>query len=204
MRRRTRPAVVGLIAATLVLSSSIGTGGLFAHCDALDGPVIEAARRALETNDVTPALIWVSGDHEQEIRDVFAATLEVRRTGERARELADRYFFETLVRVHRAGEGAPYTGLKPAGSVEPAIAAADKALAAGSVDELAEKIARAVREGIRERFSDAARKHGRADDSVEAGREFVEAYVRYVHFVENVHNIVAADAAHAHGEPHRH
>jgi hypothetical protein len=204
MRRRTRPAVIEMIAATLVLSSWIGSGGLFAHCDALDGPVIEAARRAIETNDATPALIWVSGEHEQEIRDAFASTLAVRGAGGEARKLADRYFFETLVRVHRAGEGAPYTGLKPAGSVDPAVAAADRALEAGSVDDLAEKIARAVRDGIRERFSEAVRKKGRSEDDVKAGREFVEAYVRYVHFVENVHNLVVSGAEHSHGGAHQH
>jgi hypothetical protein len=32
-----------------------------------------------------------------------------------AKALADRYFFETLVRLYRAGEGAAYKGLKPAG-----------------------------------------------------------------------------------------
>ncbi len=92
-----------------------------------------------------------------------------------ARELADKFFFETLVRVHRAGEGAPYTGLKPAGTVEAAIAAADKALQAGSVDELAEKIGNAVGNEIKKRFIEAIEKKNHAEDSVEAGREFIEA-----------------------------
>ncbi len=198
MRVSTGSAVVGVIAAGFVLSASIGSGGLFAHCDALDGPVIEAARRAIDSRDVTPTLKWVSGDHEQEIRDAFGKTMAVREIGREARELADRFFFETLVRVHRMGEGAPYSGLKPAGSVEPAIAAADRALTVESVDELADHISQAVGEAIRERFSEAVRKHRRAEDSVEAGREFVEAYVRYVHFIESVHGLVASGTAHRH------
>ena len=170
-----------------------------AHCDALDGPVIKEAQFALEKGDVTRLLKWVTEEYENHIRNAFAQTLAVRTKGKDARELADRFFFETLVRVHRAGEGAPYTGLKPAGTIAPAVAAADKALLAGSVDELSAKIGNAVRDGIRKRFAEVAEKKKHANDSVEAGREFVEAYVEYVHFVEGIHNMVARGPEHDHG-----
>src|SRR5512145_2539739 len=88
---------------------------LRAHCDGLDGPVVQAATRALATGNVNLALIWVHPKDEPEIRTAFAETAAVRRHGPRARRLADRAFFETLVRVHRAGEGAQYEGLRPAG-----------------------------------------------------------------------------------------
>jgi hypothetical protein len=175
---------------------------VLAHCDTLDGPVIEAARLALEKGDVTPVLKWVPKEHEQEIRDAFSQSLAVRVKGKAARELADRFFFETLVRVHRAGEGAPYTGLKSAGTVEPAIAAADKALQTASVDDLADKISNAVREGIDKRFKEALEKKKHEDDSVEAGRDFVAAYVEYVHFIEGIHNLVAKGAGHHHKAKH--
>jgi len=121
---------------------------VFAHCNTLDGPVVEAARSALERADVTPFPRGVAKEHEQEIRDAFSQTLAVRVKGKASRELADRFFFETLVRVHRPGEGAPYMGLKSAGSVEPAIAAADNSLQTTSVDALADEISNAVRDGI--------------------------------------------------------
>ena len=175
---------------------------VFAHCDTLDGPVVEAARLALEKGDVTPVLKWVSKEHEQEIRDAFSQALAVRVKGKEARELADRFFFETLVRVHRAGEGAPYTGLKSGGTVDPAIAAADKALQTESVDDLADKISSAVRAGIKRRFNAALEKKKHEDDSVEAGRDFVAAYVEYVHFIEGIHNLVAKGAEHHHGARH--
>lgn len=177
---------------------------VFAHCDTLDGPVVEAARLALEKADVTPVLKWVPKEHEQEIRDAFSQTLAVRAKGKQPRELADRFFFETLVRVHRAGEGAPYTGLKSAGTVEPAIVAADKALQTASVDTLADKISNAVREGIKKRFDAALEKKKHADDSVETGRDFIEAYVQYVHFIEGIHNLVAKGAEHHHSAKHGH
>src|SRR5512133_3529126 len=125
----------------------------YAHCDTLDGPVVAAAKLAFQKGDVTPVLRWVSKDGEKEIREAFASTLKVRSQGEDVQRFADRYFFETLVRVHRAGEGVPYSGLKPAGTIEPVILAADKSLQQGSVGDLAGEVAKAVQEGIRKRFA---------------------------------------------------
>ena len=115
-------------------------------------------------------------------------------------KIADNYFFETLVRIHRASEGEGFTGLKPAGSVEPAIAATDRALAEGNVDQLADIIAAAVREGIKTRFSEAHKKKLVAENSVDQGREYVEAYVALTHFIEAIHHTVSHGASHKHQE----
>ena len=100
-----------------------------AHCDSLDGPVIQAARRALDARDPALALPWVQAEDEPEIRAAFTRTQAVRGLSTEARTLADLYFFETLVRLHRAGEGEPFSGLKPAGLHRgPGILAADKSV----------------------------------------------------------------------------
>ena len=180
---------VGLLALTPLSS--------FAHCDTMDGPVVVDARAALAGADITPVLKWVLPEGEAEIRSAFQQTLSVRKLGGEARELADRWFFETLVRVHRAGEGAPYNGLKPAGSVaDPSIILADKALEEGSVESLTEKISQAAAQGIRENFEPAyaAKKH--SGHNVEAGRKYVAAYVQYIHYVEKLHAVIKSDAAH--------
>ncbi|WP_305044576.1 DUF6448 family protein [Geoalkalibacter sp.] len=168
----------------------------FAHCDALDGPVINEARQALDKGEITPVLKWVSAESEDEVRAAFAHTLKVRALGDEARELADLYFFETLVRVHRAGEGAPYTGIKPAGTIDAPIMKADQALENGSVDALADAISAHVGKAMRERFTHALELREKADESVDAGREYVEAYVQYVHFVEGIVGVVHGDHAH--------
>ncbi len=167
--------IMALIALGVTVALVTMDKAVFAHCDTLDGPVVKEAQLALEKGDVTGLLKWVRKEREQEIRDAFARSLAVRVKGKEARELADKFFFETLVRVHRSGEGAPFTGLKPAGSVEAAVAAADKALQAGSVDELAAKIGNAVGNEIKKRFIEVIEKKKHGEDSVEAGREFVEA-----------------------------
>ncbi len=162
-----------------------------AHCDSLEGPVVQDARLALEKGDPTPVLKWVRKEHEGEIRDAFKQTMAVRTRGDDARALADRYFFETLVRIHRAGEGEAFAGLKPASDVDPGIAAADKALESESPVELARHLSAAVSEGIQKRFALALERKKHAQESVEAGREYVEAYVDYIHFVESVNRLAA-------------
>lgn len=176
-----------------------------AHCDTLDGPVVTDARAALEKGDVTGVLKWVQPEYEDEVRAAFQKTITVRAQSAAACELADMYFFETLVRLHRAGEGAPYTGLKPAGTeLDPSVAASDRALESGAVDELVKLVTDRVAAGIRERFAhaSAARKHAAQD--VAAGRRFVAAYVEFVHYVEGLYNAAGAEhLAHEHaGDEH--
>ncbi|OPY73510.1 MAG: hypothetical protein A4E63_00971 [Syntrophorhabdus sp. PtaU1.Bin050] len=170
----------------------------YAHCDTLEGPVVTAAKVALEKKDVTPVLKWLKKDDEAEVRELFRKTLIVRGKGPESKELADRYFFETLVRLHRAGEGAPFTGLQ-SGPPEPIIAEADKALEKGSIDGLVKEITDAVTTGIRKRFTETFERKKHADESVDTGREFVEAYVGFTHYVERLHEDALSSAAH-HGE----
>ncbi len=167
-----------------------------AHCDTLDGPVVADARIALKQGEILPVLKWVSTENEEEIRKAFEHTVAVRGLNPEAQELADRYFFETLVRVHRAGEGAPYAGLKAAGNVEPIVAKADRALEQGSADKLVSAILLHTKNGIHERFTRALEAKEHAQESVVAGREFVEAYVSYVHYLEEVANIIHGAAHH--------
>jgi hypothetical protein len=189
--------VIRLFVAMLLFAASMFLPDKsFAHCDTLDGPVVATARVALEKGNVTPLLKWVRPDDEKEIKAAFDKTLAVRKQGDRAKELADMYFFETLVRIHRAGEGAPYTGLKPGEAIDPAVALADKALESGNADKLVNVLTGALADGIRERFHTALENQKHADENVTAGREFVESYVIFTHYVEGLHGLIKGGAAH--------
>jgi hypothetical protein len=93
--------------------------------------------------------------------------------------------------VHRAGEGVAFTGLKPAGTIDPGFVAADKALSEGSVTELYADIAKSVQEELRKRFADVVEKKRHAYESVEAGRAYVAAYVGYAHYVEAIYTLTS-------------
>lgn len=172
----------------VLVAAPFTTATAWAHCDGLDGPVVAAARDALATGDVAQTLIWVPAGKEAEIRTAFDEVMAVRNLSPEAQSLADRYFFETLVRVHRAGEGAPYTGLKPAGrNLGPAIPAADHAIETGSDEALVQLLTEMTRDGLRVRFKTVTDRKAFRPGDVVAGREFTQAYVTFIHYVERLY-----------------
>lgn len=171
-----------------------------AHCDTLDGPVIQDAKKAFEAKDITPILKWVKPKDENTVRAAFKKVLNGKAKNT---EAAEHNFFATLVKIHRAGEGAPFTGLKAAGAVEPAVAEADKALASGSTEALAKLITDDVTAGIKKRYEQAAAAYKHKDESVAQGREFVEAYVAYTHYVERLHQDATGKGAHGEHDKHK-
>jgi hypothetical protein len=182
-----------VLSAGLFVILAFGPAPVFAHCDGMDGPVVTAARKALEAGNVNLVLIWVRKPDEADIKKAFERTVAVRKLNPQAKELADTYFFETLVRVHRAGEGAPYTGLKPAGrDLGPAIPAADNALQDGSVEPLVKLLTEAVRHGVHEHFAAANAKKAFDKNDVEAGRKYVQVYVPFLHYVERIYGATKA------------
>ena len=209
MRRSHLLALSGIALAALAdpsfANEGIATGLLvfaLGHCDGMDGPVVTLARKALEAGNVNLVLPWVRKEDEPEIRHAFEHALAVRQLGPKARALADHHFFETLVRVHRAGEGAGYTGLKPAGrDLGPAIPAADRALTEDSVEAVITLLSEAVRQGTRKHFQAAVARKNFDPDDVAAGRAYVEAYVPYIHYVERLWQ-AATGAAHGHHAAH--
>jgi hypothetical protein len=170
---------------------------LFAHCDSVKGPVVADAQKALASRDVTPLLKWVPVSAEAEVREAFLRTLAVRGESDAARELADRWFFETVVRIHRASEGEPFTGLKASElPVEEGIEMADVAVESGSLEKVEAALLAEVSAGLRRRFAEVkeARKH--SAHNVAAGRHFVESYVSFIHYVERLHQSATASSAH--------
>jgi hypothetical protein len=125
---------------------------------------------------VRPVLPFIHKEGEQEVIKAFEKVMASRTDGAAIREVADLYFFETVVRVHRAGEGAPYTGLKPAGlDVGPVIPAAERAIETGSPDELIDLLTETVRSEVRRKFERVMQLKGQAEGEVDEAREYVDA-----------------------------
>ena len=190
-----------VLAVALMLPASAA----FAHCDWINGPVVADARAALAKGDITPVLRWIPASSEAAVRNAFKRTLAARSANDQAREVADQWFFETVVRVHRASEDEPFTGLKGADyQPDAGIEIADHALEANSLADVEATLTTAIRSELRKRFSEVivAKKH--ADESVEAGRYFVHAYAEFVHYVDGVHRSVHVQAEHGSSEADHH
>ena len=170
------------------------------HCDSLDGPVVTAAARALQAGNVELVLPYVHPDGEAEVREAFARVLPLRAGGDGAGELADRWFYETVVRVHRAGEGAPYTGLKPAGlDPGPVLPLAEQAVATGDVQPVYALLAGELRRQLEGRLGRVRELAAAKDRSVADARAWGEAMLGFEVYA---HHTYTALGNGPHGEHH--
>lgn len=189
----------GIASVILVLMFTIFSASqAFAHCDSYDGPVIKDALKAFKQNNVSLVLKWVNDEHEQEIKSLFDKTLKIKKTADKeTSQLVETHFLETLVRLHREGEGEPYTGLKPAGSVTPVIQMADASIENKSADVLVTKLKAHIEKDIREKYQLVQELSKTKDESVEKGRAYVAAYVNYTHTLEGLEAALKGHEGHS-------
>lgn len=174
-----------------------------AHCDTMDGPLVKDAMKAMDQNNVNYALKWVPAANEAEIREAFKLAMKVRGLNPDAKELAEKYFFDTLVRIHRVSEGMAFTGVKPSGTpIDEKIIAADKSLEIGNLSPLKGKIPEKDMPELTERFEKAMSLKNFKVNDVAAGREYIEAYVQFFKFAEgeehDAHTPVLNASTHVH------
>lgn len=156
-----------------------------AHCDTAEGPAVKDGRKALETGNINYALKWIPADGEAEMRDVFEKALKVRTLGPEAAELADRLFLETMVRIHRMGEGVGFTGIQAVGTqIDPVVKAADEAVALDSDTDLLPMVPEERRAELDKRFQAALAIKDFDVDDVAAARRYIAAYVNFFKYAE--------------------
>lgn len=183
-----------LIASLLMIFSSVPVS---AHCDSYDGPTIKDAVKALETNNVKLVLKWIKPEQEKEIIPLFNKTYALKSGDKEVYNIVERHFFETLVRLHRETEGAPYTRLKPAGTTKPIILMSDQAIENRNIDDLLGKLNNHIGKVLKEKYERVAELDKLKNNSPEQGRDFVEAYVDYTHTIEAIHDIIEPGSGHA-------
>jgi hypothetical protein len=95
------------------------------------------------------------------------------------------YFFETLVRLHRNGEGVAYNGLKPTGTpIDEKIKAADESIETGNLAPLQKMLPEEKIHQLETPFKTVLSLKNFDVNDVKAGRAYVEAYVRFFHMAE--------------------
>jgi hypothetical protein len=193
-----------LIAAIVATGLLFGVHSAQAHCDSVDGPVAKAVQKALENGNVNPVLAYAPAAAEGEIRAAFEKSRKVRGLGADARVLADQAFMETVIRLHRAGEGAAYTGLKPAGAeYGPIIPAAEHAVEAGDMTKLKAVLVEEIEHALRERLAHVrelqkAPLEPKTAAEVPHARERISAELGFVTFAESLRQAVLGRGAEHH------
>lgn len=167
------------------------------HCDTMDGPVVRAAMRALELGNVNVALPWVYAGGEDEVRHAFERSMRARASGGEAAKVADQWFFETIVRVHRRGEGAAFEGVKPAGLDQgPVLAPAEQAIETGDPSQVEHVLLDTLRHGVRRRLEAARATRAYDVNDVPAARRHVNAVLDLELYAHHAYEALAAGHAH--------
>jgi hypothetical protein len=161
------------------------------HCETMDGPVVSAAEVALEMENVNYILPFIASEDEDELKDAFDRTLDVRELSGDAAELADYWFFETAVRLHLVWRGISYTGIKPAGfNRRPAFNLAEDAIKKEHPDDLIEFMVSFIQEDIEVRFDDVLFKKNYEINDVESGRDYVSSMVDFVQYLDKLYDFM--------------
>jgi hypothetical protein len=196
-QKRVSTLRLGLISLFTFLMLIFSTNVSFAHCDQMNGPLVADAKKAIEQNNVNIVLKWVQAAHETEIKEAFNQMMKVRELSPEAKALSEKYFFETIVRIHRAGEGVAFTGVKPEGTpIDERVMAADKSIELGNLSPLEGLVAKKDLPELTERFNKVMSLKNFDVNNVEAGREYIEAYVQFFKFAEGE---TEGHAAHGNG-----
>ena len=171
-----------------------------AHCDTMDGPAVKDGRKALETGNINYAYKWIFQGYEEELKEIYDLSLKARKLGSEAKEVADRWFLENFVRIHRAGEGASYDGLKPSGTVlEPVVVAADESIDLGNMSPLKDLVTEEEYHALEEKFEKAMALKEFDINDVKAARKYVEAYVTFFKMAEGEEHDHGHHGHHGHG-----
>ena len=167
------------------------------HCDTMDGPVVTAARKSLEEENVNIILPWAPESVENEIKKAFEKTVTVRKLGKEAKDLADLWFFETVVRLHREGEGVHYTGLKPAGLDEgPVIPLVEKAIDEKDISDIIDFLVGEINDELEERLESVISLKDYDKNDVKVAREYIEAMLELTLYSHHLYEYIKSDIRH--------
>ncbi len=157
------------------------------HCDRMDGLVVKSAEEALEMENINYVLPFIKEKYEDEMRDAFERTIQVRELSGDAAELADYWFFETSVRLHLKGRGIPYTGLKPSQiSGEPVISMAEMAVKTENMNDLMNFILNSVKEDVWARFDDVIIKKDYDVNDLDDARDYADSLLNFYAYLQTL------------------
>ena len=197
-RKGNLQTIIPIVLVSLLLVFSVFPAS--AHCDRENGPVAVAAKEALKTGNLSKVAIWIGEEQEEELRNKFRQSLSVYRKGGKSKELATEYFMSNTVRLHREAEGMPFTGLKPASPNALDIGIAEKALETGDIDPLQTLLKEELEKETSKWFQKALEAKKNKDKSVEAGRQWVDSYVKYIIYSHKLYQKIKAGPPHGVGE----
>jgi hypothetical protein len=140
------------------------------------GPMMKAARMALESGNARHILIWVPEGSENTLKNLLEKACCERYS---QKSKAADWYFETVQRLHRSGMQSNYSGIEDVifGEI-PVIRKADEAIETGNFEQLSGLVPVMDISELRQRFDTIREMRNYPDLS--AGRTFVSAYLEFM------------------------
>lgn len=185
---------ITIIVSSIFISLFCYVNYVYAHCDTMDGPVVADSKKAFDSKNINYALKWVKAGDEAEVRQAFDLAMKVRPLNNDAKLVAEQYFYNILIRVHRAAEGESFTGVKPSGTpIDENVREADKAIESGNLSKLETMVPKNRLPELKERYNKVMTMKNFDVNDLNAGREYIEAYVQFFKYAEG-------EEGHGHGK----
>jgi hypothetical protein len=166
--------------------------------DITNGSVMDAAKMALDTGNVNYVLIWVPEASENKLKNLFAKTVCERRDRKDVQDIAFDWYFETVNRLHRAGEGTLYTCMNLAGLDERSVVPKVKrVIETGEAEEIIGFIPKTQEHDFRHRFRHVMEKKNYDVNNVVDGRAYVAAFTDFIVYLHHIYTSIPREAGHA-------
>ena len=165
--------------------------------DPHNGPVMRAAKMALETGNANYVLIWVSEKSENTLKNLLEKTYCERSSRKNLQNRAIDWYFETVNRFHLANKGALYTCLKPGGLDEnPIVPKVERAIETGNFEKIIGVIPNTHAADVREHFHHVMDKRNYDLNNIAAGRAYVSAFFDFIGYVHNLSSVIPGEGDH--------
>lgn len=165
--------------------------------DMTNGPVMGAAKMALDKGNVNYVLIWVPEESENKLKNLFEKTFCESRAGKDMEDIAINWYFETVKRLHRAGERRLYTCMNPDGSDERSVVPKVKrAIETGEADEIIGFIPKTKEHDFRHRLHHLIEKKNYDVNNVAAGREYVAEFIDFIIYLHHFCTSSSGESGH--------
>lgn len=146
-----------------------------------NGPVMRAAKMALETGNVDYILIWVPEESANTLKNLLEKTCCERTTRRKARNHSVEWYMQTINRLHSEYFRPHDLNISTKTAEERrTILQVEKACETGNFDEIATVMQVTSDEEIRRRFNEVLDKSDYDVDNIAAGRAYVSAFTDFI------------------------
>jgi len=162
-----------------------------------NGPVIIAAKKALETGNPNYVLIWVPEESENTLKNLLEKTFCERSTRKNIQNRGIDWYFESVNRLHFTCRWPHCPGMTSDGSdMKMIVSMVERAFETGNCEEICGVLPIAHTAEVKLRFHNVMNKRNYTVDDIAAGRAYVSAFIAFIAYLHNLSSVNPEESDH--------